>query len=291
MRICVFGAGGLGGYFGGRLAAAGNEVTLIARGAHLAALRDSGLRVRSVMGDFEARVAATDDPATVGAVDVVLFTVKSYDTDEAARSLRPMLRRADGRLPATAVVSLQNGVDNEERIAAASGHEHVVGGVAYILTSIAEPGVVHHVGGPASLVFGELDGRRSARVEQLLETCRQAGIKAEVADDIRVALWTKYAFLCALAGMTDAVRLPIGEIRTNPAASEMLSQLIEEGWRVARAEGVALPDDYVERQMAFVEAIEAGGYSSLYHDLVTGHRMELEALHGEDAAQGGSRRR
>jgi 2-dehydropantoate 2-reductase len=256
-------------------------VTLIARGAHLAALRESGLRVRSVMGDFEARVAATDDPAEVGPVDVILFTVKSYDTDEAARSLRPMLRQADGRLPATAVVSLQNGVDNEERIAAAIGREHVVGGVAYILTSIAEPGVVDHVGGPTSLVFGELDGRRSARVEQLLETCRQAEIKAEVADDIRLALWAKYAFLCALAGMTAAVRLPIGEIRANPAASAMLRQLIEEGWRVARAESVALPDDYVERQMAFVETIEPGGYSSLYHDLMKGHRMELEALHGE----------
>lgn len=281
MRICVFGAGGLGGYFGGRLAQAGVDVTLIARGAHLAALRAGGLRVRSVTGDFETRVAATDDPAQVGPVDVVLFTVKSYDTDEAARSLRPMLRQADGRLPPTAVVSLQNGVDNEERIAAVIGRQHVVGGVAYILTSIAEPGVINHVGGPTSLVFGELDGTRSERVEQLLETCRQAGIKAEVADDIRGALWSKYAFLCALAGMTAAVRLPIGEIRADPAARTFFRQLIDDGWRVARAEDVALPDDYVERQMTLVETIEPGGYSSLYHDLVTGHRMELDALHGE----------
>jgi 2-dehydropantoate 2-reductase len=281
MRICVFGAGGLGGYFGGRLAVAGADVTLIARGAHLAALREDGLRVRSVMGDFEARVAATDDPAEVGPVDMVLFTVKSYDTDAAARSLRPMLRQGNGQVPATAVVSLQNGVDNEERIAAAIGREYVVGGVAYILTSIAEPGVIYHVGGPTSLVFGELDGGRTERVERLLEACRQAGVKAELADDIRVALWSKYAFLCALAGMTAAVRLPIGEIRAEPAAMAQLGQLIEEGWRVARAEGVSLEDGYVERQMAFVETIEAGGFSSLYHDLVTGHRMELEALHGE----------
>jgi 2-dehydropantoate 2-reductase len=281
MRICVFGAGGLGGYFGGRLAQAGADVTLIARGAHLAALREGGLRIRSVMGDFETRVTATDDPAQVGPVDVILFTVKSYDTDEAARSLRPMLREGDGRWPATAVVSLQNGVDNEERIAAVIGRQHVVGGVAYILASIAEPGLINHVGGPTSLVIGELDGQRSARVEQLLETCRRSGIRAELATDIRVALWSKYAFLCALAGMTAAVRLPIGDIRDEPAARALLRSLIEEGWRVGRAEGVALPDDYVERQMAFVETIEPGGYSSLYHDLVTGHRMELDALHGE----------
>jgi len=281
MRIAVFGAGGLGGYFGGRLALAGADVQLIARGAHLAALRARGLAVRSVLGDFEVRLPATDDATDVGPVDFVFFTVKSYDTDQAAQRLAPLLRPAGSNPYATAVVSFQNGIDNEERIAAVIGGEHVVGGVSYVFASIAEPGVISHTGGPSSLIFGEFSGERSERVEALLELCRRADVKADIADDIRVVLWTKYAFLCGLSGMTAAVRLPVGEIRADAAAREMLRAMIDEGWRVARAQGVPLADDFVVRQMDFFDGIEAGGFSSLHHDLQTGHRMELEALHGE----------
>jgi 2-dehydropantoate 2-reductase len=281
MRICVFGAGGLGGYFGGRLALARYDVSLIARGAHLAALRENGLRVRSVVGDFEVRLPATDEPAEIGPVDVVFFTVKSYDTESAAARLAPLIRSGRGQQQATAVVSFQNGIDNEEKIAAAVGAEHVVGGVSYIFASIAEPGVISHTGGPASLIFGELSGQRTERLQSLLAACRAANVRAEISHDIWVALWHKYAFLCAMAGMTAAVRLPIGQIRSEPAARLMLRTLLDEGWRVARAHGIALEDDYVERQLEFVDGLEPGGLSSLHHDLVSGHRMELEALHGE----------
>ena len=281
MRIAVFGAGALGGYFGGRLAQAGADVHLIARGAHLAALRERGLSVRSVFGDFHVEARATDDPGEIGPVDLVLFSVKSYDTQAAAARLAPLLRPAAADRYATGVVSFQNGIDNEEKIAAAVGWEHVVGGVGYIFATVAEPGVIEHIGGPANLVFGEFGGQRTQRVEELLALCRRAGVTAEIANDIRVALWSKYAFLCALAGMTAALRLPIGEIRADPAARAMLRAIIEEGWHVARAERVALPEDYVERQMGFVDSLVPEGFSSLHHDLVTGHRMELDALHGE----------
>lgn len=281
MRICVFGAGGLGGYFGARLARAGADVHLIARGAHLAALRASGLTVRSVLGDFRVELPATDDPQAVGPVDIVLFTVKSYDTEQAATQLAPLLRTTKPDRPATGVISFQNGIDNEEKIADAVGWEHVVGGVSYIFAKLSEPGVISHTGGPSNLIFGEFNGERTRRVEDFLDQCRRADIKAEIATDIRIALWSKYAFLCAMAGMTSAIRLPVGEIRSDPQARDFLRTLIEEGWRLARAEGAGLPDDFVDRQMSFVDGLEAGGFSSLHHDLTTGHRMELEALHGE----------
>ena len=188
MRIAVLAAGGLGGYFGARLAAAGEEVHFIARGAHLAAIRQRGLSVRSVLGDFALtpeQAPATDDPADIGPVEVVLFTVKSFDTDSAAMLLPPLLG------PETAVISLQNGIDNEERLAAAIGAEHVVGGVAYVLTGVAEPGVIRHSGGPTRMVFGEPDGRRSPRLEAFLAACEGAGFAAEISADIRATLWTK----------------------------------------------------------------------------------------------------
>jgi 2-dehydropantoate 2-reductase len=281
MRIAVFGAGGIGGYFGARFARAGADVSLLARGAHLAALRSRGLTVRSPRGDLHVTPQATDDPTVIGPVDVVMFSVKSYDTEAAAAQLGPLLRPSAAAGDPTAVVSFQNGIDNEEKIAGAIGWEHVVGGVCYIFSGIAEPGVIEHVGGPANLIFGEFNGGPTSRIEQLHELCRAAGVDAEIAPDIRVALWSKYAFLCALAGMTAAVRLPIGEIRADPAGQAILRALLEEGRQLAAAEHVLLGDDYVDRQMDLIGRLEAGGLSSLHHDLVTGHRMELDALHGE----------
>jgi 2-dehydropantoate 2-reductase len=274
VKVAVFGAGGVGGYFGARLARAGADVHLIARGAHLRAVRARGLRVRSVRGDFEVSPAASEDPVEIGPCDVVLFCVKSYDTDEAASRLSPLLHGE------TAVISLQNGVDNEEKLAAVVGSGHVLPGAAFIFASIGEPGVVVDAGGPGSLVFGELDGVASERGRRFLALCEAAAVPAELVPDIRARLWAKFVFICAQAGMTASTRLPIGEIRATPESWEMFRQILAEVTALAAAEGVALPADQIESTLAFTQALEPGGFSSLYHDLVSGRRMELEALHG-----------
>jgi 2-dehydropantoate 2-reductase len=274
MRIAVYGAGGVGGYFGGRLARAGAEVHFIARGAHLQALREHGLRVRSVNGDFEVHAPATDDPGDVGWCDFVLFCVKTFDTDAAAARLGPLVGEG------TAVVSLQNGVENEDKLARAVGDDHVMGGAAFIFAQIAEPGVILHTGGPASITFGELDGRASQRAKRLLACCEQAGVAAELSASINTVLWAKLAFICAQAGMTAAARLPIGEIRTVDAAWAAFGRLVAEVCAVAEANGNLVPQAVQERALALARAAEPGGFSSLHDDLVAGRRMELEALHG-----------
>ena len=274
MRVAVYGAGGVGGYFGGRLAQAGADVHFIARGAHMRALREHGLRVRSVKGDFEIPVPVTDDPAEAGWCDFVLFCVKTFDTDAAAARLGPLV--GDG----SAVMSLQNGVENVDKLARAVGDEHVMGGAAFIFAQIAEPGVIAHTGGPASITFGELDGRASPRAKRLLACCEQAGIEAELSASIKTVLWAKLAFICAQAGMTAAVRLPIGEIRTAAASWAAFSRLVAEVCAVAEADGTPVPQAAQERALALAQAAEPGSFSSLHDDLVAGRRMELEALHG-----------
>jgi 2-dehydropantoate 2-reductase len=274
MKIAVFGTGGVGGYFGGRLAQAGADVHLIARGRHLEGLRTSGLTVTSPKGDFNVDLPASDDPGDIGPCDYVLFSVKSFDTESAAARLRPLLGVE------TAVISFQNGIDNEDKIGDAIGREHVMGGAAYIFSRIAEPGVVAHTGGPARLVFGEVDASKSGRAERFLEMCRKADVDAELSDQIRSVLWDKFAFICAQAGMTAAVRLPIGEVREVDESWGAFRKVVEEVCAVALAEGVALPSDTVDRHASFARQLEPTGYSSLYDDLTNGRRMELEALHG-----------
>ncbi|MDP8955950.1 MAG: 2-dehydropantoate 2-reductase [Actinomycetota bacterium] len=274
IRVAVYGAGAVGGFFGGRLAQTGADVSLIARGSHLEILRKEGLRVRSVRGDFTIQPPATDDPNDVGPCDYVLFCVKSFDTEEASARLGPLLK------PGTAVVSLQNGVDNEEKIAASVGWDHVMGGVTYIFASIAEPGVITDAGGPAKVIFGEFGSSTSSRAKRLLDLFQRAGVNAELSDNIRGAIWYKFTFIVALAGMTAAVRLPIGDIRTTRESWEMFRRILEEVCAVAAAEGVILPQDTVDQHMRFAEGLEAESYSSLYHDMTHGNRMELEALHG-----------
>jgi 2-dehydropantoate 2-reductase len=278
MKIAVVGAGGVGGYFGARLAEAGEDVHFLARGAHLAAMRERGLRVRSVLGDVDLAPAdthATDDPAGIGPSQVVLFTVKSYDTESASASLPPLLG------PDSVVISLQNGIDNEEKLAARIGAARVAGGAAYIFAGISEPGVVRHTGGRARIVFGELEGQRTPRLEAFLAACQRAGIDARLVDDIRVALWTKYILICAQSGLTAATRQPIGVVRETPPSWNLFRQVVEEGADVARAEGVALSDDVVERTLTNIAGLPPNLYSSLYDDLVAGRRMEVEALQGE----------
>jgi 2-dehydropantoate 2-reductase len=274
VRIAVVGAGGVGCYFGGRLARAGGDVHLLARGRHLRAIRDHGLRISGARGEFAVALPATDDPADIGPSDIVLFCVKSYDTKAAVELLPPLLH------PTTAVVSLQNGIDSDEKIAARVGPEHVLGGAAFIFASVVEPGVVHDAGGPGSLVFGELDGSTSARGEALLAMCEKAGIPAELVTDIRVRLWDKFAFICAQAGMTACTRLPIGEVRAIPETWAMFRKIVDEVVALGAAEGVGLPSETGPKIARFAQALPAGGFSSLYHDLVGGRRLELEALHG-----------
>ena len=274
MKIAVFGTGGVGGYFGGKLAAAGADVHLIARGEHLESLREKGLRVRSVTGDFDVALPATEEPGDIGPCDFIIFTVKAFHTESAASQLEPLIG------PNTAVVSFQNGVDNEDKIASVVGDSHVMGGIAYIFAEIAEPGVVAHTGGPATLVFGELDGSRSERGERLLSLCSEAGIGAELSETIRAGLWSKFAFICAVAGTTSAVRLPLGEIRSTADSWTLFHRILEEVYAVATAEGVDLPEDILARQVAFAESLEPTGYSSLHFDMTHGRPMEIEALHG-----------
>jgi 2-dehydropantoate 2-reductase len=217
---------------------------------------------------------STDDPTTIGPVDAVLFTVKSYDTDTAASRLPPLLA-AD-----TPVVSLQNGVDNEERIAAVIGAQHVVGGVAYLLADVQEPGLVAHAGGAPSVVIGELDGSSSERCTRLAAAFAQAGVAAEISAAIRTVLWTKYTFICAQAGMTAAGRLPIGAIRDDPEAWGAFRRVAEEVAALAALEGVALPDDVVDSAVRLAASLQPDARSSLANDLAAGRRMELEALLG-----------
>jgi 2-dehydropantoate 2-reductase len=280
VKVTVLGTGGVGGYFGGRLLQAGVDVTFVARGAHLEALNDKGLHVRSVRGDFTLPVRATEDLGSSRAADYVLVTVKSYDTDRVASMLAPSL--GDD----TAVVSLQNGVDNEERLAAVLGGDRVVGGAAYIFASIVEPGVIDHTGGPASVVVGEWRGGTSERVSSLVEAFRMAKVTADGSSDIRAVLWSKFAFICAQAGVTAAVRLPIGEIRSQPAGRELFRNLSAEVCAVAAAEGIQLAADLPDKTLSFADALEPGGGSSLYDDLVHGRRMELDTLLGEVIRRG-----
>ncbi len=274
MKIAVCGAGGIGGYFGARLAAGGGDVHLIARGAHLAALRSGGLRIVSANGDLHLELPATDRPEDIGGSDVVLFCVKSTDTVDAARRLEPLLREG------TAVITLQNGVDNEETIASVVSSAHVVGGVAYILATITEPGVVTHQGRLARMIVGELDGSKSARLEAFVDLCHASHVDADITENIRKELWKKFAVICATAGMTAAVRLPLGDIRASEASLTMYRDLVSEVVSVANASGMEMPDDTVSRIMEVFRTLPAEWYSSLHYDMTHGKPMELEALHG-----------
>ena len=274
MHIVVMGAGGVGGYFGARLLRAGEQVTLVARGAHLEALRRDGLTIRSASeGEFTVRPAAVESLDGVPRADAVLFCVKAFDTEAAAARLRPVLG------PDTAVLSLQNGVDNEERIDAVLGRGHAMGGVAQVFAVIDSPGVIaHHFLG--RIIFGELDGRRTPRAERLLAAFERAGIPVELTADVRRALWEKYALICAVAGMTAITRCTIGVVRQTPEAWRMFRTLLEEVAALGRAAGAALPPDTVDQILKLAGGIAPGSRASLAQDLLQGRRLELEALHG-----------
>jgi 2-dehydropantoate 2-reductase len=274
MRIAVVGAGGVGGYFGAKLARAGESVLMLARGAHLDAIRRDGIRVRSAVdGDLSAKVEAVDSFAGQPPVDMALFCVKSFDTVTAAEALRPVVG------PSTGVVSLQNGVDNEDRVDEILGGGVALGGAAYVFSTIEAPGVIAHTFG-GRIVFGELDGRVSERATRLREALVRAGVPVDVSTDIRRVLWEKYLLISAQAGMTALTRCPAGVLRETPESWRMYRLILEELAAVARAAGVSLAGDVVDAVMKQAAALAPGAYSSLHHDLTQGKRLELEALHG-----------
>ncbi len=275
MRVAIMGAGGIGGYFGGRLAEGGVDVAFIARGAHLAALRTDGLRIKSKLGDLHLpKVLATEDPRTLGRVDLVLLGVKLWDTEVAALAIAPLVSGE------TAVVSFQNGVEKDDVLRNVLGDAAVMGGVSYIAAAIAEPGVIAHNGTMQRLVFGEYDGRRSTRSEAFLEACQSAKIDAELSGDILRAIWEKFVFLVGLSGTTATMRAPIGPIRSNPQSRAFLLDVMREVVAVGRAKGVGLDADYAENRLAFCDTLPETMTSSMAVDMERENRLEIPWLSG-----------
>jgi len=277
MRILVMGTGGLGGYFGGLLARAGEDVTFVARGAHLLALSEHGLRVHGVHGDFALPVRAVPRPADAGPVDMVLFCVKTYDVESAGEAIRPAVG------PETAVLCLQNGVETEDRLISMLGRAPVLGGVTYVAAAIEAPGVIRHIGLSGEIICGEMDGSITPRVQAINAVLSGAGIKSRVTGEIVRTMWEKFVFICAAGGMTALTRVTLGEVWDHEESREMFRGLMEETAAVGRARGTRL-EGVVERQMAFVgDLVRGTGYhtrASLYNDLASGKRMELDALCG-----------
>ncbi|HTT36058.1 MAG TPA: 2-dehydropantoate 2-reductase [Burkholderiales bacterium] len=275
MKIAVMGTGGVGGYFGAKLAASGEQVHFIARGAHLQAMQEQGLQVYSPNGDVLVRpVHATSDPASVGTVDLVIVTVKLWSTEEALRDAKPLVG------PATAVVSFQNGVVATDAIAQVYGRQRTLGGVANIAALIEKPGVIRHNGTMAILTIGELDGALSPRVHAFLNACTRANIQARAADNIVKAIWEKYVALVSMSAMTSLTRLPIGPIREDPDTRAVLRQLMSEVVAVGRAKGVRLDADTEERIAQNTERLPRDMVSSMLGDLERGNRLELPWLSG-----------
>jgi 2-dehydropantoate 2-reductase len=281
MRIAVIGAGGVGGAFGAALAKAGADVTFVARGAHLQAMRQHGLRITGGRGETLLRPAqATDDPASIGPVDLVLFCVKLWDVESAGEAIRPLVG------PDTAVIPLQNGVDASERLIPILGAQAVMGGVAQISAAIEAPGVIRQTGTFMRLVFGELDGRITPRGEVFLALCRKAGFEATLSDAILTELWMKFILLATNSGMTALTRRPIGELREDPDIAPYFRSGAEEVAAVGRAKGIALPADAVEKVMAFTRNAPPTMRASMAVDLIRGNRIELPWLSGKVVALG-----
>jgi 2-dehydropantoate 2-reductase len=274
MRVAVFGAGGVGAYFGARLAEGGAELAVLARGAHLDAIRAEGLRVDSVLGDMRVEPAvASSSSADIGPVDVVLLGVKTWQVPDAVASLGPLLHSE------TLVLPLQNGVETIDELTSALGSAHVVGGVCGGFCFIVAPGHIRHIGGVTFIRFSELDGRKSRRVEALRDAFVRARVDAAVPDDIRVALWEKFLLVVPFGGLGAVTRAPIGVLLT-PPTRELLVRGMREIEALARARGVALPPDAVERTLATLEGVTPTGTSSLQRDIAAGKRSELDAWTG-----------
>jgi 2-dehydropantoate 2-reductase len=274
MRIAILGSGGVGGYFGGRLAAAGTDVSFLARGAHLAALRERGLRIESPAGNLHLpKVTATDDPAEVGPVDIVFFAVKLYDTESAVRMLPALIG------PHTLVIPFQNGVDTVDVLTRAVGRQHVAGGTAYVAAVIAEPGTIRHTA-MGRLIFGPLSGEPSPLLKELLDACLRAGFDATISDRVLVDIWSKFAHLSVFSGMTAVTRCPIGPIRQDFDLRAMMEAALHESITVARGRQIPLPKSTFVDIMDAADALPANARSSMLEDLERGRPLELPWLSG-----------
>jgi len=275
MRIAVFGTGAVGGYFGGRLAQAGEDVVFIARGEQLRALKAHGLRVDSIKGDFALQpVQATDDPAQVGVVDAVIVGVKTWQVPEAARAMRPLVG------PETFVVPLENGVEAPDQLAAVLGAEHVLGGLCRIVSFVVEPGHVRHAGLEPYVALGELDNRPGERAERLRDAFTQAGVNAEIPADIQVAIWEKFLFIASFSGVGAVTRAPAGVLRSLPETRRMLEAAMREVLAVAQARGIGMTEEAVSRTMALIDGLPEAGTASMQRDIIGGQPSELESQNG-----------
>jgi len=276
MRIAVVGAGGVGGGFGAALATAGADVIFIARGAHLAAMKSQGLKVQGGRGETHlVPTRATDDPAGIGKVDIVLFCVKLWDVESAGQHIRPLIG------PDTAVIPLQNGIDAAERLIPILGSNAVMGGVAQISASIVGPGLIQQVGTFMRMIFGEFDGKRHKRGEDFLALCLKAGFDATLSEQILTELWMKFILLASNAGITAATRQPIGKLRDDDDIRPIMIAAFREVFDVGRAKGVVLPADAVEKILDFIGHAPPTMKASMALDLERGNRLELPWLGGK----------
>ena len=281
MRIAAMAAGAVGSYFGGRMAAAGHDVAFIARRAHLDALRRDGLKIQSTHGDlYLPNVNATDDPRQVGPVDIVLFAVKLWDTEIAAELARPLVG------PDTRVITLQNGVDSYERVAAILGKDVTVPGTAYIAAVLGGPGVMLHTSKFATMRCGRMDGAPDARLDAFVAAAKAANIDIQPQTDMNRERWQKFIFLSAMAGANCATRLPIGKILSDPDTRAFYRKLMQECLKVGQATGAKVPDSWVDERMTFSDAAPPGMKASMLHDLEAGNRLELDWLTGKIVALG-----
>jgi 2-dehydropantoate 2-reductase len=275
MKIAIMGSGGVGGYYGGLLAKAGQELTFIARGAHLQAIRDKGLHVKSVHGDFTVSpVKATDRPGEIGAVDLVLVATKTYHTDEAAQAIKPLI--GDN----TVVISLQNGIDAAERIGSAVGMERMLGGATWLSAAIEAPGRIGQYSQFRRIALGELDGRITPRAQAVASAFATTPAVVELVPNIRQMLWTKFVFISAISALGGLTRVSMGEYRHVPEAREVLAQAMAEVAAVAQACGVALDADIVAKTLSFIDAAAPDMRPSMQRDLEAGRMSELESLIG-----------
>lgn len=274
MRIAMMGSGGLGGYFGARLCQGGADVHFVARGRHLQAMREHGLRIEGPAAIHIPRVSATDDPARIGVVDFVLVGVKLWDTEAALEQMRPLVG------PSTTIISFQNGVLKDQTLRAAFDAPQLMGGVGYVATTIDQPGVIRQTGPMQRLIFGEFDGSRSPRGQRLLEACLAGDINAELSEHILREIWQKYVFLVGLSGTTTTIRKRIGPIRENPQTRAFLLDIMREVVAVGRAHGVDLEENYAEVRLKLADDVAYDMTSSMHHDLERGNRLEVRWLAG-----------
>lgn len=274
MKIAIMGAGAVGGYYGALLARAGQDVTFIARGKHLQAMQEDGLRVKSYFGDFHLRsVQATDDPAGVGPVDLILFTVKTYDAVSAAKDMRPMVGAE------TAVVAMQN-MNMAEQIGEVIGFEHILGSVTYVFSAVQSPGVISQTSDFHRIIFGEFSQEITPRAEAIRDVLETSGATIILSGNIQEALWSKLLLISPMGGVSSVVRVPAGDYRDVPESREMLTNAMKELKSLAQARGVNLDDDIVEQKMQFVDNLEPGAITSMQRDVLSGRQSEMEELVG-----------